>query len=130
EKPDTVFVPDGIVTKELKPNSEYRIYALKAKYYGNEKIVSTVGIGPNAGPMALEDTIFMKELKVGQVFKIENIYYDYDKATIRKDALPSLNTLVDLLNQYPDMKIQLNSHTDCRGSNKYNQNLSRERANS
>src|SRR5690606_37186513 len=91
EKPDTVFVPDGIVTKELKPNSEYRIYALKAKYYGNEKIVSTVGIGPNAGPRALEDTIFMKELKVGQVFKIENIYYDYVKATIRKDALPSLN---------------------------------------
>ncbi len=61
---------------------------------------------------------------------LENIYYDYDKWDIRPDAEPTLNKLSDVLRQNPDIRIQLGSHTDCRGNDGYNQDLSQRRAQS
>lgn len=128
---DTAYIGNGQIFKaNMEPNEEYHIYAVKNMYYSNERMVSTAGITTNMGQINLKDTLYMKELKVGEVYKIDNIYYDYDKATIRADAKPSLNGLIDLLGQYPEMKIQVNSHTDCRGSDSYNMNLSKARANS
>lgn len=128
---DTTYVSTGgKFSSQMDPNEEYHIYAVKNMYYSNERMVSTIGVNPNAGKINLKDTLYMKELKVGEVYKIDNIYYDYDKANIREDAKPSLNGVIELLNQYPDMSIQINSHTDCRGSDSYNLNLSKARANS
>lgn len=117
-------------TISMDANTEYSVYAVKDKYYSNERMVSTAGILPSMGVTKIRDTLFMKELRIGEVYKIDNIYYDYDKANIREDAKASLNGLMQLLQQYPDMSIQVNSHTDCRGSDKYNMNLSKARANS
>jgi outer membrane protein OmpA-like peptidoglycan-associated protein len=125
---DSVQLNTGeMYTTTLKPNADYHVYAAKYNYYSSEKILSTNGIG-NIGKTVLADTLYMKKLRVGEVYKIENIYYDYDKATIREDAKPSLNTLITLLEQYPDMRIQVNSHTDCRGADAYNNRLSNARA--
>ena len=93
-----------------------------------EKFVSTKGMTGVIGNTVINDTIYMKKLEVGEVYKIDNIYYDYNKATIRSDAKPSLDQLIRLLNEYPNMKIQINSHTDCRGSDAYNIKLSQNRA--
>ena len=65
-----------------------------------------------------------------QEITLENIYYDYDKWDIRSDAEPSLNLLVKVLNENPTISIQLASHTDCRGDDDYNKNLSSKRAQS
>jgi outer membrane protein OmpA-like peptidoglycan-associated protein/tetratricopeptide (TPR) repeat protein len=62
--------------------------------------------------------------------ELVNIYYDYDDARIRSEAKPELNKLVSLLNAYPEMKIQLTSHTDARGKKGYNKRLSKRRAES
>lgn len=115
-------------SRELKPDASYHIYAVKRDYYSNEKVISTKGITPSAGGVNFEDTLYMKKLEVGEVYKIENIYYDFNKANIREDAKPSLERLIVLLNQYPQMHIQVNSHTDCRGSDAYNMKLSNARA--
>lgn len=64
----------------------------------------------------------------GQVLTLRNIYYDYDKSNIRKDAQIELEQLVSLLKEYPNMEITLSSHTDARGDNEYNQKLSDARA--
>lgn len=114
--------------KTLDMNSEYSVYAVKDKYYSSERMISTAGITQSMGQTRIKDTLFMKELKVGQVYKIDNIYYDYNKANVREDAKPSLNRLIQLLQQYPEMNIQVNSHTDCRGADAYNLNLSKARA--
>lgn len=128
---DTTYLSGAeTFTRSLDPNAEYAVYAVKDKYYSNERMVSTAGITKNMGTTRIKDTLFMKELKIGEVYKIDNIYYDYNKANIREDAKPSLNRLIQLLEQYPDMSIQVNSHTDCRGANAYNMNLSKARANS
>lgn len=62
---------------------------------------------------------------------LENIYYDYDRWNIRPDARPILDSLANLLQDNPEIvRIELTSHTDCRGSDEYNENLSQKRAES
>ena len=63
-------------------------------------------------------------------FTLENIYYDFSKYEIREDAKPTLDMLVRMLRENPETKIQLSSHTDCRGNDAYNEWLSQKRAES
>jgi len=61
---------------------------------------------------------------------LKNIYYDYDQWNIRRDAQPTLNELAKTLLENPKIRIQMASHTDCRGKANYNQTLSQRRAQS
>jgi peptidoglycan-associated lipoprotein len=72
----------------------------------------------------------LKPLKKDVVFTLENIYYDYDKWDILPESEVELNNLFDILTQYPNMKIELSSHTDARGKDAYNLSLSEKRAKS
>ena len=69
------------------------------------------------------------ELTFKKVFVLNNLLYDFDKWNIRKDAEPPLDTLITILKTYP-IKVELGSHTDSRGSDKYNEKLSQRRAES
>jgi outer membrane protein OmpA-like peptidoglycan-associated protein len=64
------------------------------------------------------------------VIEIDNIYYDYKKFDIRPDAALELDKIVAILNKYPNMRIELRSHTDSRGNDNFNLKLSDDRANS
>lgn len=66
--------------------------------------------------------------KMGEIFVLENLHYDYNKHIIRKDAAKILDSLVSILKRYPKMEIELSSHTDSRGSDVYNMILSEKRA--
>ena len=67
---------------------------------------------------------------VGEEIVLEDIYYDYDKWDIRPDAEPALIQLSNLLKANPAIRIELASHTDCRGDEDYNMTLSQKRAQS
>lgn len=69
----------------------------------------------------------LDKLEVNKSFKVENIYYDLDKWFIREDAKPALDNLVSLMRRYP-ITAELSSHTDCRASHAYNEDLSQKRA--
>ena len=88
----------------------------------NTRIVDTVDVG-------LHD-ILLSKFQINQVFRIENIYYDYDKWNIRPDAAFELDKVIRFLNEHPEIQIELGSHTDARGSFTYNQSLSQKRARS
>jgi len=66
----------------------------------------------------------------GEVIVLEDVYYDFDKANIRPDAAFELDKVVRLMDRYPSMVIELGSHTDARGNDEYNRDLSQRRANS
>jgi len=68
------------------------------------------------------------EMDITALLGLKSIYYDFDKANLRPDALIELDKVVKFMNQYPDIKVELGSHTDCRGPVQYNQNLSNKRA--
>jgi outer membrane protein OmpA-like peptidoglycan-associated protein len=61
---------------------------------------------------------------------IENIFYDFDKATLRPESATALDELVKLLNDNPHVTIELSAHTDYKGSDIYNERLSQRRAES
>ncbi|SOE20439.1 WD40-like Beta Propeller Repeat [Spirosomataceae bacterium TFI 002] len=64
----------------------------------------------------------------GDVLKVENIYFDYGKCNIRKDARAGLDKIVTLMRQNPDMKIELSAHTDARSEASFNDKISQGRA--
>lgn len=59
---------------------------------------------------------------------IDNIFYDFDKATLRPESKTALDDLVKLLNENPNVTIELSAHTDYKGSGEYNKRLSQRRA--
>ncbi len=61
---------------------------------------------------------------------LDNIYYDFDKSTLRNESKIELNKLVSMLKETPNVSVQISSHTDARGKASYNQKLSDERARS
>jgi hypothetical protein len=75
-----------------------------------------------------EDTA--KPYPVGKPVVMKDIYYDFDKATLRPESYPVLDTLAKVLRMYPKMEIEIGSHTDSKGTNAYNLKLSAARAKS
>lgn len=67
---------------------------------------------------------------MAKVLEIPIIYFDLDKATIKKESAFQLEKIVEILNQYPDLKLDIRSHTDSRQTAKYNEILSDKRAKS
>jgi peptidoglycan-associated lipoprotein len=122
----------------LQIDKKYMAIATNPGYTSDTVEFNTVGIKKNqtvekrfvlgkVKKKPREETIVVKE---NEPIRLDNIYYDYDKWDIRPDAEPDLQFLTDLLIKYPDMKIELSSHTDSRGKDEYNETLSQKRAES
>lgn len=75
-----------------------------------------------------EDLVVDKDL--AKLVKLKPIYFDFDKFNIRPDAAKELDKIVKIMNVYSTMKVELGSHTDCRGTTEYNMVLSENRAKS
>ena len=77
--------------------------------------------------------ITLSKLEVGgdlaKMIDIKPIYFDLGKFTIRKDAAVELDKIVKVMNEYPNMEVELGSHTDCRATAVFNEKLSGNRAN-
>ena len=74
--------------------------------------------------IALSKIVYDKEIV------LNNIYYDFNKWDIRDDAKPSLDSLTEILRLNPQINIEMSSHTDCRGEDDFNEDLSQKRAQS
>ena len=79
--------------------------------------------------VSLSDTIWM-DILVNQKIALKNIYYDFDKWDILPESAKELDKLVALMQENPEMKVELGSHTDDRGTEPYNLKLSQSRAKS
>lgn len=74
--------------------------------------------------------VALKKIEIGSVIVLRNIFFDFDKATIRSESANELERLIKLLNDNPTLKIELGSHTDSKGSDEYNLKLSDNRSKS
>ncbi len=120
------------VTIELTENTDYNFLASRENYLKNVAKFTTKGIGkdPNNPVQRFEVEIVLDKIFLDKEIRLENIYYDFDKWDIRNDAKPTLDALAENLKLNPDIRIQLSSHTDCRGNDNYNEELSQKRAQS
>jgi len=117
---------DGWVSNQFKKNSICDIQASAFGYKDNHKIIKIAA--PKQGTV-LRDTLFL-DLIVNEKILLRNIYYDFDKWDILPESGTELDRLVALMKQNPEMKVELGSHTDERGSVPYNLKLSQKRAQS
>lgn len=78
----------------------------------------------------LRDTVFLFKKELNKTFVLDNIYYNYDKWDILPASKLELNRLVKIMNDNPQIKVELGSHTDARGSDSYNLQLSQKRSDS
>lgn len=70
----------------------------------------------------------METMQQGASYIINNIFFDYNDATVRPESYPELGRLVELLHDKPGLRIEIRGHTDNIGSREFNLNLSRQRA--
>jgi len=80
--------------------------------------------------ITLDTLLVLDRLQKDVFFQLKNIYFGYDSANIRPESGRELDKLVDLLNDNPEIKIEMASHTDSVGTFDYNINLSQRRAQS
>lgn len=70
----------------------------------------------------------LQPLIKGSKVVLNNIFFDFDKSTLRKESYPELNRLVRLLRENPRLQLRIGGHTDSKGSDEYNLRLSQDRA--
>lgn len=128
--------PKGVAVFTLGADKAYRIIAQAEGYFPDTLDFHTQGIKDNT---TLKKTLVINPrprdpeyevYTIEEPIRLNSIYYDYNDDKILPDAEPQLQLLLDLLNQYGDMVIELSSHTDARGNDDYNQRLSQRRAQS
>ncbi len=118
----------------LDSEKSYKAYISREGYYPDSIEFNTNGIFDD---YTVSKTVMLKPKPVtkktisrNEPILLKSIYFDFDDDKILPDAEKDLNYLKSLMDQYPDMVIELSSHTDSRGNNEYNKKLSQRRANS
>ncbi len=120
----------------LELEKSYKVVGVAEGYFPDSATLNTVGLKESKNyrqflnlkkkpELPKYDTIRSEEPIV-----LENILYDFDDDRIKEEAESDLQVVLELLEQYPDMKIELRSHTDNRGNDSYNEDLSQRRAES
>lgn len=125
----------------LQPDKSYILVATRDGYQTDTVRFNTTGIKKTT---KVEKKLTLRTVKppkntnepdsivisINEPIRLNNIYYDYNKYNILADAEQDLQIILDLMKKYPDMKIELSSHTDSRGKDDYNETLSQRRAES
>ncbi len=121
-----------LLNKKLGDVIKYKIELSKAGYLNKAIELTKTLIKP--GEQRLNDSLDLSLGKlevggdIGKLIDIKPIYFDVNKYNIRPDAALELNKIIKVMTDYPKMKVELGSHTDCRSSAAYNAALSDKRA--
>ncbi len=116
---------DGSFERVLTPGVDYVFLATCRGYLNHKEELQVVQTTES------KETVLQFALaSISVPVMIDNIFYDYDKAILRPEAVQSLNELVVLLNENPNVTIELSAHCDYHGSQAYNIGLSQRRAES
>lgn len=116
------FSPDSLTLAQeaCDENFKFAYYYLDDVFVKKEKPILPVPIK--------EDDLTRIDMKKGQVIRLKNIFFETDKAELLPRSYIELRKLLKIMQNNPKMVIQINGHTDIRGDNTYNLDLSQRRA--
>lgn len=103
-------------------------YGISVKAEGYLFHSENFNIPATTGYQEVIKDVILSKVGVGTKIVLKNIFFDYNKSSLRSESYPELNRLQKLLESYPGMRIEIGGHTDNRGSLKYNTDLSEARA--
>lgn len=130
---ETTSSDKGAYSFKIECNKKYYVRAAKEEYETTEKSFGPVTkTGESKLDIELKRNIFPVEVgtDLAKILDVSIIYFDLDKWNIRPDAAEDLEKIIAVMNQYPNMVIDIRSHTDSRQTHKYNELLSDRRAKS
>ncbi len=111
----------------LKAETDYTVFGSKKTYHNSmNHNLSTKGIDYT---LTLHQDLNIAQLPLTSL-NIRGIYYDVDKYELKPESKKTLDSLVEELNTYPYIVVEIGSHTDCRSSYQHNDTLSQNRSNS
>ncbi len=116
---------DGSFEQEIQPNVDY-VFLGTCKGYLNHKESLRIDTSSVSNQYVLQFPL----ASITAPVLIRNVFYEFDRADITPSSSLALDSLIDLLNENPNVTIELSSHCDYRGSDEYNERLSQRRAES
>ncbi len=116
---------DGSFEQVLTPGVNYILLATCQGYLNHKEELHIVETQESE-----EHTLQFPLASISVPVMIDNIFYDFDKATLRPESTAALDDLVKLLQENPNVTIELSAHCDYKGSDAYNERLSQRRAES
>ena len=116
---------DGSFTQEIKAGVDYVLLGTCKGFLNHQEHIKVEPVKKS------EEYVLQFPLaSITAPVLIDNIFYDFDKATLRPESAAALDQLVALLKENPNVTIELSAHTDYKGSSEYNKRLSQRRAES
>lgn len=122
---ETKSTKEGTFKFTLKPATDYVFLASREGFLNGKERETTKGKETSTD---FTSTIYLSP--IDQVIRIDNIFFDFNSAELRPESMVSLDKLVETLNDNPNVTIELGSHTDQRGNDDFNMDLSKRRAQS
>jgi OOP family OmpA-OmpF porin len=104
-------------------------YMISASAEGYMNATDSVSI-KNSELSPFTKDLFLQRIEVGVTVVLKNIYFDFDKTTLKKESSTELNKVVNFLKQNSTVEIEISGHTDSKGSDDYNLSLSQGRSQS
>lgn len=117
---------DGYYYFKVSPNKIYKILAGDDGQLKDSRRVNTKGL--RDGQIIDLNQLELNKLVLDKPIEIKNIYYDFDKAKLRKESESVLDDLANFLSENPNVVVEIGSHTDNRGTEEYNLDLSNRRS--
>lgn len=123
----------------IPPNTKYKVHILASGYDEENEFIQTPDVKEY---YEQEETFYVQRTvaasidtiedrpKTGEIFTLQNIYFDFDKATLRPVSKTTLDKAYDIMKKYPGIKVEIGAHTDAWGEDDYNMLLSGWRAKS
>jgi OOP family OmpA-OmpF porin len=120
---------DGAFKIVLPFDKNYLIRASADKFFAQSENLNLDSL-VKAGYKEIHKDLYLVPIEIGQVVRLNNVFFDFDKWDLRAESHLELNRVVKLLTENPSIVIQISAHTDSRGSDEYNFKLSDNRARS
>jgi OmpA-OmpF porin, OOP family len=120
---------DGSFKVVLPYDKNYSIHASADKFFAVSENLSLDSL-IKAGYKEIHKDLYLVPIEIGQVVRLNNVFFDFDKYDLRPESFVELDRVVKLLNENPKIEIEMSAHTDSHGSDEYNFTLSDNRAKS
>lgn len=115
----------GAYSITLPKGIAYSFNANLEGFYPNSELIEIENLEESK---VINIDLYLNPIKIGSKVKLNNLFFDFNKATIKEDSYLELNKLKKLLSDNPKLKIKIGGHTDSKGDDAYNQRLSENRA--
>jgi outer membrane protein OmpA-like peptidoglycan-associated protein len=120
---------DGSFKIVLPYDKNYSIRAIADHYFAISENLNLDSL-VKAGYKEIHKDLYLVPIEIGQVVRLNNVFFDFDKWDLRPESYIELDRVVKLLKENPAIEIEMSAHTDSKGSDDYNFKLSDERARS